>query len=421
LNLEELRARLGTPELPKVVAACPGSGAPLESILPGYELDGPSGRCFVVDSVRHASERHGRHAFGILGELGTVSLPGPGIQPELFPVDLRTAAFIDTETTGLGYGVGTQVFVIGVGHVDEDSFRIRQFFLRHPGEEEAMLSALARHLEPFSTVVSYNGRSFDWPLLENRFVLRRIRLSRPDPHHLDLLHLSRRLWKLRVDSCSLTSIEKTILGAGRAQDDVEGWMIPQIYFQYLRTGAAGPLRRVLYHNLQDILTLALLTAHVELVLRDPWSGLVEHPIDFLSLGRVCASVGEIDTAVSCLKRALAGDLPARLEAEAFLRLALIEKRRQNWPAALPLFERVVDRPGFQRIACVEMAKYHEHVARDHQQAMSLTVRALRGMDYQPATSWPGTTHMELLHRRRRLMRRLGMSTGRPDWTHAHAS
>jgi uncharacterized protein YprB with RNaseH-like and TPR domain len=404
MNLAELRARLGPPSSPPS-APVDRDGLPIERCVPGREIAGSEGPSFVVDSVRSAAQAHGRYTYQELWRVPTLRLPSPGPRPEPVDINLRSTAFIDTETTGLGYGVGTHVFMVGVGWLDGDAFVVRQFFLRHPGEETAMLAALAEHLAPFESVVSYNGRSFDWPLLENRFVMRRIHPA-PLINHFDLLYLTRRLWKLRIDSCSMGSIENAILGFRRTQDDVDGWMIPQLYFQYLRTGNAKPLRRVFYHNLHDILSLAMLAAYADKILQDPWCGLVAHPLDYFSLGKLYAGMGEIDQGVTCLEHALQGGLPPRLESEALLRLALIEKRRQNWDGALPLFEQVVQRPGFQRIACVEMAKYHEHVARDHREAMSLTIRALRGPDYPPMPSWPGTTHMELHHRRRRLVRRL---------------
>jgi uncharacterized protein len=407
MNLEELRARLGPP-ITSPPATQPGISFPVERCVSGQFIDGPQGECFVVDTVRGQTQRHGHSSFAALTQtrLVRLTLPIPGSLFDPVEVDLRSAVFIDTETTGLGYGVGTHVFMIGVGHLDGDAFRVRQFFLRHPGEEAAMLAHLAEYLARFTTVVSFNGRAFDWPLVENRFVFQRLPLLPADPVHIDLLHWARRLWKLRFESCAMGSVEKKVLGVVRTHDDVEGWMIPQLYFQYLRTGNARPLRRIFYHNLQDILSTALLTVHVDRVLRDPWSGLVENPLDFYSLGRVYDRMGDAGMATRCIEGALDQGLPPRIEAEALLRLALIEKRRRNWTEAISLFARVVDRRGFERIACIELAKYHEHVARDLDQAMRFTLRAMRSRDAVDYVRWPGTRRMELHHRHRRLQQRL---------------
>jgi uncharacterized protein YprB with RNaseH-like and TPR domain len=410
VNLEELRARLGTPAAPAVApqlgSGVPGMSHPVERCVPGQVLEGPGGECFVVDSVRGRDQHHGRFTFGALTDARELRLPVPGSLLGPIEVDLRSAAFIDTETTGLGSGVGTHVFMIGVGRLEEDTFRVRQFFLRHPGEEAAMLGHLAEYLAEFTSVISFNGRSFDWPLVENRFVFQRLRLLPADPVHVDLLHWARRLWKLRVESCAMGSVERSVLGVRRTHDDVEGWMIPQLYFQYLRTGNARPLRRVFYHNLQDILSLAFLAVHVDRILQDPWSGVVEDPVDFYSLGRVYDRLGDEGMATRCIEGALDQGLPPRIEAEALLRWALIEKRRRNWQGALPLFIRILDRRGFERIACVELAKYHEHVARDHDQAMRFTLRAMRSRDAVDYVRWPGTRRIELHQRHRRLQHRL---------------
>lgn len=407
MNLEELRARLGPPSPPPSLDIGSGSsGLALERAVNGSHLEGPCGPCFAVDSFQGRTRSHGRYRFESLLSAATMRLPvvaGDLTAPE---IDLAATAFIDTETTGLGYGVGTQVFVVGIGHVEGDAFRVRQFFLRHPGEEHAVLAAISAYLNRFSTLVSYNGRSFDWPLLENRFIYQRLWARPLTPAHVDLLYTARRLWKRRLESCSLVSVESAILGVRRSHEDVEGWMIPQLYFRYLRTGDAQPLRRVFYHNLQDILSLAMLALHAHHVLRDPWSGIVEHPIDYVSLGVIHDRLGDPDTAVRCLVRALESDLPRRLETETYLRLGLINKRRANWTEAVPLFGRVLERQGFERIACVELAKYHEHVARDHEAALRYTLRAIRSSDFAHFVRWPGTQRMELHHRHRRLRRKL---------------
>lgn len=377
----------------------------VEQCLPGKISQGPRGEVFVMDSVREWSQTHGLYTFSALREVESLRL-GTLLLEDCPALDLGKTAFIDTETTGLGYGVGTHVFMIGIGHVDVDGFRVLQFFLRHPGEEVAVISAVGEYLQAFTNVVSFNGRSFDWPLIENRFVYSRIPLQPSSPLHLDLLHISRRLWKLRLESCAMNSIERHILGVARTGEDVEGWVIPHLYFQYLRTGNARPLGRVFYHNLQDILSLALLSVHIERLLEDPWGGLVSDPVDFVSLGRLYQQVGDDDNAMRCYTHALGQGLPLRYEPIALLRLAILEKRRRNWDAAISLFHRVVERPGFERIACVELAKYHEHVARNHGEAARLTVRALKALDYPASFSWPGARRMELQHRHRRLSRRL---------------
>lgn len=379
--------------------------------MPGHVIGGPAGECFVVDTVRGEGQTHGEHVFGGLSGIDPTRLSillkdGAGSA-----IDIESTAFIDTETTGLGYGVGTHVFMIGVGHREGEAFRVRQFFMRHPGEEPAMLASLGEYLSQFGTVISFNGRSFDWPLLESRFIYRRMRLQPAAPVHLDLLHAARRLWKLRLESCGLSSIEQSILGVGRTRDDVPGWLVPQLYFQYLRTGNANPLRGIFYHNLHDILSLAILTIHIDTLLADPWAGSITHAIDFYSLGKLYEATGDADQAAKCLRAALDDGLPKRTEMEALLRLAMVEKRRSDWEAAIQLFDRVATFRGLRRIACVELAKYYEHVAKEPREAMRYTMQALSLGDEPDYVSWQGTRPIDLMHRRRRLLHRMDYAPG----------
>ncbi len=409
MNLEELRTRLGTTRPAPVVRE---SAASPEAIPGGMLEQTNRGPCLVVETTRGHEEEHGSHQFMALrglrpfrigGVLAGIGQDGP---------HLERVAYLDTETTGLGYGAGVQVFMVGIGSAEPDGFRVRQFVLRHPGEEPALLLALSEYLSGFDILVSYNGRAFDWPLLENRLILNRVPPLEAQPVHLDLLYLARRLWRARLESCGMSTVEQAILGVDRGSKDVPGYVIPSLYFQFVRTGSLGLLRRILHHNLYDILSLAVLTAHVERVLADPWGGTVSHAVDFYSLGRLYNALGEVDGAVACFETALSHDLPPSIRDEAVLRLAMIEKRRSNWQMALPLFESILDRSQFERIACVELAKYHEHVAREFGPAMQLTDRALRADGR--LDRWPGTDRMELLHRKRRLSGRVGNVTPGPS-------
>jgi uncharacterized protein len=370
-------------------------------------IGGPAGECFVVDTVRGEGQAHGEHVFGGLSGIDPLRLSILLKDGSGSAIDIESTAFIDTETTGLGYGVGTHVFMIGVGHREGNAFRVRQFFMRHPGEEHAMLASLGEYLAQFGTVISFNGRAFDWPLLESRFIYRRMRLQPSAPVHLDLLFVARRLWKLRLESCGLSSIERSILGIGRTHDDVPGWLIPQLYFQYLRTGNANPLRGIFYHNLHDILSLAILTVHIDSLLADPWAGSIKHAIDFYSLGKLYEATGNADLAARCLRAALDEGLPRRTEMEALLRLAIVEKRRGDWDAARPLFDKVAAYRGLRRIACVELAKYYEHIVKEPERAMRYTMQALSLGDEPDYISWQGTRSIDLMHRRRRLLLRMG--------------
>ena len=169
--------------------------------------------------------------------------------------------FLDTETTGLAGGSGTYAFLVGVGRITPQGFRVRQFFMRDFGEEASQLSALTEHLKQFEVMITYNGRTYDQPLLETRYRMVRQRPPFSSLEHLDLLFGARRLWNLRFDSCRLVELENQILGVER-QGDLPGELIPYVYFEYVRTHEIFRLLPVFHHNAIDILTLACLTAIV---------------------------------------------------------------------------------------------------------------------------------------------------------------
>jgi tetratricopeptide (TPR) repeat protein len=306
-----------------------------------------------------------------------------GRDQEVAHLDLTRTVFLDTETTGLGTGAGTRVFLVGAGYLDGEGFTVRQFFLRSLGEESVFLAELAAFLGRFNAVVTFNGKAFDWPLLESRFVL--LRGSRhtlpPDPLHLDLLHPARRLWKTRLESCALTSLEAWILGVRRSEEDVPGYLIPSLYFAYLRTGDALQLRRVFYHNLHDILSLAALTVHIDRVLTDPFCGLVEQGTDFYCLGKAYERAGHGDSAAQCYQEALQRELTRDLRTDCLARLAGLHKRERRWEEALQSWDRLIDEGGEGCLAgLVERAKYYEHVERDVMQALEDVQQALNLLD-----------------------------------------
>ena len=184
----------------------------------------------------------------------------------LAPDELRRPLFLDTETTGLSGGTGTVAFMVGLAWRDGDGLRLVQYFLGDFNQESALLWAVGQCIRDAGVLVSYNGRSFDWPLLQTRLVMRRADPAWPSPPHLDLLTLARRIFKPRLPDCALQTIEQAVLDLHRA-DDLPGTMIPGRYFAWLRQRDASVLEPVFIHNRQDVLSMAVLLARFETVLR----------------------------------------------------------------------------------------------------------------------------------------------------------
>ena len=320
----------------------------------------------------------------IEGRVGTVGLferlyHGPEIQAarrlieqsDALPVEARV--YVDTETTGLAGGTGTYAFLIGLGWFEPAGFRVCQYFMRHPGEELALLGYVAEHLNQFDGLTTFNGRTFDMPLVETRFRMHRLDYSSPDDH-LDLLHPARAIWKHRLESCSLGTLEHHILGVVR-ESDAPGWLIPSIYFNYLRTRAVNDLTPVIEHNRFDIVSLARLTGIVGAHL----AGLdVEsHAADRLAALLHRLRRGEAEIAATLLVESGQSGIPAPLRLAALRDATAHVKRDGGIELAVPTLETALLDPSrdIRLFAAEELAKYHEHVRKDYETALTIALKA----------------------------------------------
>lgn len=317
--------------------------------------------------------RHGKHELGELltraGSLQPIAERQNGVS---VPVDPYRLLFLDTETTGLGVGTGNVPFMVGFGYYAGNAFIVEQAVIRHPGEERAMLTYLLERMKDKSHLVSYNGRTFDWPVLANRFILNGWRKSGQPPGHLDFLHPSRALWRKTLPSCRLSAVEEARLGV-RREEDVPGSLAPTLYFQYLSDGNPEHLQGVYAHNEKDILTLASLSVHFGRLLDG--EGDEESSMESEELFRTAAWLeqhGLTEVAERLFER-----LTEREEAgEAGWRLPLAAryKKAGRLERALPLWRKFADAaeeaaaPAIE--AHVELAMYYEH--RDKQLLMALT-------------------------------------------------
>jgi uncharacterized protein YprB with RNaseH-like and TPR domain len=312
--------------------------------------------------------------------------------------DATRLVYLDTETTGLAGGTGTCAFLIGLGSIEGSQFVIRQLFLRDYPEEKAMLFALTEMLASYEGVLTFNGKAFDIPLLETRYALARLRSPFARMLHLDLLHPARRLWKLRLESCQLTHLEREVLRIHR-RGDVNGWEIPQIYFAYLRTGNARGLQPVFYHNSLDIITLAALTAEIARALDD--GGSLDSSLDLFSLSRIFERSGARERAVGVCRRALEAGLPEWLEPRARWQLAAHHKRQRQYEQAAAIWAELARRQDEIAIqALEELAMYHEHRRYDFQAALEVVEAALARISSFAA----GSRYNERFERRRLRLR-----------------
>jgi hypothetical protein len=275
----------------------------------------------------------------------------------------------------LAGGTGTCAFLIGIGALQGSQFVIRQFFLRDYPEEKAALASLTEALECFEGVVTFNGKTFDIPLLETRYSLARLKSPFQRLVHFDVLHPARRLWKLRLASCELTNLEKHALGIAR-EGDVPGSEIPQIYFNYLRSGNGQALQPVFFHNSLDIVTLAALTLELARALSEE-STVGASSLDLFSLSRILDRARVTDRSSAVCRQALAQGLPESVEARALWQLAVQHKQRREHEEAAELWNQLARREEPLALrALEELAIYYEHRRGDAVTALVFTTAAL---------------------------------------------
>jgi uncharacterized protein YprB with RNaseH-like and TPR domain len=347
----------------------------IDEVMSGEVVKTALGEHFETERVWERHRRHGSVDISSLQELPLDLLESlsDGAIPQSHP---RKWAFLDTETTGLAGGTGTYAFLIGVGSIDETGFRLRQFFMRDYGEEPSLLARLSEYLSQFDVLITYNGKTYDQPLLETRFRMSRARHPFDRLEHLDLLFGARRLWKLRLDSCRLVDLENQILGVER-QGDLPGEMIPYYYFEYLRTKLAMRLVPIFHHNAIDILSLACLTSIVPFAFREPETAPLRHGADLLGLARWLVRTDRHEEALRLYRRAVDLGLPDDLLFRTLWDIAATEKKMEREPAALAVYTELAGcRNAFRVRALEELAKHYEHRERNYSMALEMTLSAL---------------------------------------------
>jgi uncharacterized protein YprB with RNaseH-like and TPR domain len=350
----------------------------IEQWMSGQEVETPLGRHFESERVWERHRRHGNIDISHLSELpeGLLEPMAAGGVPRCPP---SRWAFLDTETTGLAGGPGTYAFLVGIGRVTEKGFHLRQFFMREYGEERSLLYAIRDHLAEFDVLITYNGKIYDEPLLEERY-----RMAGADSpfgrlSHVDILFGARRLWKLRFESCRLVELESQVLGFER-EGDVPGELIPYLYSEYLRRREAFRLAPVFHHNAIDILTLACLTAIVPQAFHAPGEARLNNGAEMVGLARWLRQAERHDEACALFRQAVVRGLPDDLMFRTLWDLAMLEKRQGREQAGIEILRDLADsRNAFRKPALEELAKFYEHRERNYKIALEIT-RSARSVE-----------------------------------------
>ncbi len=423
-RLRKLGVVQGLRGLQKEAAARPAAdGVAPSDALPGHELRTDGGTFWLADRVYPGDITHGRHRLAGLAGLSASALELLDV-PDLGP----RPAFLDTETTGLAGGTGTLAFLVGAGIWQGDQLALHLIFMRDPAEESAALSYLTEVLSQATGLVTFNGRGFDVPILESRYILNRMPPAPLALPHLDLLGVGGVMWRGHDPSRRIGELVRDILDIVRTEQDIDSALIPWLYRQYLETGDTSDIERVFYHNEIDVLSLASLLIHVAQMVDEP-EALPLAPAEWVGIGRVYDRVGREDDAIAAWQRALSwglgseelgsqelgseelgeldGDCASRLWGDIGTRY----KRREAWREAMAAWDAWIAAMPLATAPLVEKAKYFEWQAKDLESALRCTQQALKRAAALPSGMARYRTLAELRHRQERLERRLARQAG----------
>src|SRR4051812_23689036 len=370
----------------------------VSAMLGGRVAETTFGQCLVIDRRYEADRFHGTIRVGDcdLDDCAPLAILDPSLHPFVSsPIrTLNRTVFIDLETTGLSGGAGTLAFLVGCGYFDLGAFQVRQFLLTSHAAERALLTAVAEFFDGADLIVTYNGKTFDVPVMETRWMFHRLRMPLSDVAHFDMLHPARRLWRSRAGAggdieeagCRLSTLEHTLFEVARV-GDVPGFEIPGRFFNFIRSGDPRPLEPVLEHNRLDLVSLAAVMARAVQLARDGHTS-CRDGAEALALGRVFERAGDMDRAAECYTSAIDSPQP-EVKGEALYRRALRLRRDRrfaeaaaSWRAIVELTEprgirRLARLADLRQFATEALAIHHEHRERDLDGARELALFALQ--------------------------------------------
>lgn len=364
--------------------------------------------CLIREVRYPLMYKHGKYAFNDF--LAAVKewnkadnahpLSAKGHQPE----DLF---FFDTETTGLGGGTGNTIFILGYARVQGDEVVLKQHILPNPGAEVPLFKSFLENVD-YTTLVTYNGKAFDWPQVKTRHVFVKEHVPKlPEFGHFDLYHAARRMWKHRLERAKLSIVEKDVLGIER-QDDIPGFLAPMIYFDFVERKNPEGMLGILKHNEIDILSLITLYTHLSFQLLNKDEFMSER--ETYEIGRWYASLGERTQAVESLSAIMDGSAEENFLAQYVL--AKQYKKEKNDAAAKSLWENIMEAEG--RIdtkvvfeSYMEAAKLYEHKLKDYSKALEYTNRGYKLIE---GTKIAENTRImtDIQRRKNRLYKKMGI-------------
>jgi len=301
-------------------------------------------------------------------------------EPAFESLDLSTALFLDLETTGLSGGTGVIPFLVGMGYYRDDKFYVAQYFLGELAEEERMIREIGQFFSEmnFESVVTFNGKGFDIPLLETRFIIHRQPFVLSELPHLDFLYSARSLWKHKHESCRLYHLAREVVQADRSED-IPSAEIPWRYFHYLNTGNFELIEPILYHNQEDILSLLGVVVAGASIFSEMGEEAFVDAMDLFGAGKIMEKIGDVEKSLQFFEKALDGELSDEISLEAKKRISYYFKKNQDWERAVGIWKEMaaVERVSMnQLLSFRELAMYLEHKEKRYEEAVQITEEGL---------------------------------------------
>ncbi|MFW6308462.1 MAG: ribonuclease H-like domain-containing protein [bacterium] len=383
----------------------------LDKIIGGRIIENPGGKFFLKKVEYTVDEYHGKyplHTLTSFDQNDYHKITGKSLEKS---IQIKNLLFVDTETTGLMGGTGTLPFLVGIGYFKNDKFIIEQCFMRDYDDELALLKYLEELWGDYELIISFNGKSFDIPLLRTRYIMNR--LSMPGIKQLDLLHAARRVWH-HLESCSLSALEKEKLGIKR-EKDIPGREVPQLYFDYLSVKDPEILLPIFTHNRDDIASLVTLLIDLKNIFNA--QKLSELSAEELyNLGHVHEKRKNLNLSIRYYERALA-ELSDRDDKNILCEkveksLSWQYKRTESWDKAVQIWQNMIKNKRGKIFPHVELAKYYEHQQKDINKAYHI---CRKGYEYlkekRPLFANFSRLNEKMRHRLKRLEKKGDIKNG----------
>jgi len=377
----------------KVQKAPPERYQRLAAAMGGELIDRQAGSYVLIRRFYSHDYRHGSLRLRDAAGVTDIPVSAYTLLAEEGTLDLSSMLFLDTETTGLG-GSGVVAFLIGCGSLRPDGLEVRQYLIPDYADECAMLEDLLEEFGQDMVAVSYNGAAFDLPILKDRMIINRVAGEIEFGRHLDLLHATRRLFKRRLKDCTLGNIEQRLFDFKRI-DDIPGYLVPSVYFDWLSEEQLDLMPGVLEHNRLDIVSLLFLAAHIARV-GESCGEVLDQVDDLHSLSRVYGRRKQKGLVQDIYER-IDGIEPGRAADDILLYHSMNFKRLKAADRAVAIWRQLAEGAGREAYwANIELAKHYEHAEKDPARARGFAVRAAEICPY-------GNSHRkQLTHRINRL-------------------